>query len=164
MQWSYTCSPSAGPAVEVEYEMFVHKLYVSQAAVQLKLTASQNVNATVIDLLNGDCALRTNFVDKSFEPVLPFIWSTVRPVGISIVTAYIYSALVGGDSCDKSSCTQITDDSVLGANRSSIAQGIDVSLQAGKTSIITKYIGGASTDAFEDPQSTALNASWSAAQ
>jgi trehalose/maltose hydrolase-like predicted phosphorylase len=123
----------------------------------------QNVNVTVIDLLNGDCALRTDFVDKSYEPVLPFIWSAVRPVGISNVTAYIYSALVGDDSCDKTSRTQITDDTVLGANSSSIAQGINVSLQAGKTSIITKYIGGASTDAFDDPQSTALNASWSAA-
>jgi trehalose/maltose hydrolase-like predicted phosphorylase len=163
MQWSYTWSPSVGPAVDVEYEMFVHKLYVNQAAVQLKLTSLQNVNVTVIDLLNGDCALRTDFVDKSYEPVLPFIWSAVRPVGISNVTAYIYSALVGDDSCDKTSRTQITDDTVLGANSSSIAQGINVSLQAGKTSIITKYIGGASTDAFDDPQSTALNASWSAA-
>lgn len=164
MQWSYTWSPSAGPAVDVEYEMFVHKLYVNQAAVQLKLTSSRNVNATVIDLLDGDCALRTDFVDKKFEPVLPLIWSAVRPLGVQNVTAYIYSALVGDDTCDKSSRTQITDDTVLGANSSSIAQSIDVSLRAGKTSTITKYIGGASTDAFGDPQNTALNASWSAAQ
>jgi trehalose/maltose hydrolase-like predicted phosphorylase len=144
--------------------MFVHKLYVNQAAVQLKLTSSRDVNATVIDLLNGDCALRTDFVDKQFEPVLPFIWSAVRPLGIENVTAYIYSALVGDDSCNTTSRTQITDDTVLGANSSSIAQAMDVSLKAGQTSIVTKYIGGASSDAFEDPQSAALNASWSAAQ
>jgi trehalose/maltose hydrolase-like predicted phosphorylase len=164
MQWSYTWSPSTGPAIDVEYEMFVHKLYVNQAAVQLKLTSSRDVNATVIDLLNGDCALRTDFVDKQFEPVLPFIWSAVRPLGIENVTAYIYSALVGDDSCNTTSRTQITDDTVLGANSSSIAQAMDVSLKAGQTSIVTKYIGGASSDAFEDPQSAALNASWSAAQ
>jgi trehalose/maltose hydrolase-like predicted phosphorylase len=164
MQWSYTWSPSAGPAINVEYEMFVHKLYVNLAVVQLKLTSSQNVNVTVIDLLNGDGALRTDFVDKNYEPVLPFIWSAVRPLGISNVTAYIYSALVRDVSYDNSTRTQITDESLVGANSSSIAQGIDVSLQAGKTSTITKYVGGASTDAFEDPQTTALNASWSAAQ
>lgn len=164
MQWAYTWSPSSGPAIGVEYEMFVHKLYVNQATVQLKLTSSRDANVTVIDLLNGDCALRTDFVDKKFEPELPFIWSAVRPRGIENVTAYIYSALVGDDSCNKDSRTEITDNAVTGANGSSIAQAMNVSLEAGKTSIIRKYIGGASSDAFEDPQSTALNASWSAAQ
>jgi trehalose/maltose hydrolase-like predicted phosphorylase len=85
-------------------------------------------------------------------------------LGIENVTAYIYSAMVGDDSCDTTSRTQIKDDTVLGANSSSIAQSMDVSLKAGQTSTITKYVGGASSDAFEDPQSTALNASWSAAQ
>jgi trehalose/maltose hydrolase-like predicted phosphorylase len=140
MQWSYTWSPSIGPAIDVEYEMFVHKLYVNQAAVQLKLTSSRDVNATVIDLLNGDCALRTDFVDKKFEPVLPFIWSAVRPLGIENVTAYIYSAMVGDDSCDTTSRTQIKDDTVLGANSSSIAQSMDVSLKAGQTSTITNTL------------------------
>lgn len=164
MQWSYTWSPSAGPAIDIEYEMFVHKLYVNQAAVQVKLTTSRDTNATVIDLLNGDCALRTQFSDKGYEPILPFIWSAVKPTGIENVTAYIYSALVGDDSCDKDSRTEIEDENVVGANSSSIAQAMSLNLKAGRTSIVTKYIGGASSDAFEDPQSTALNASWSAAQ
>lgn len=164
MRWSYTWSPSNGPSVDIEYEMFVHKLYVNQAAVQLKLTPSKDVNASVIDLLDGDCALRTQFVEKGYEPVLPFIFSAVRPSGIENVTAYIYSALVGDDSCDKESRTHITDESLVGANSSSIAQSMVVELKAGRTSTVTKYIGGASSDAFEDPQTTALNASWSAAQ
>jgi trehalose/maltose hydrolase-like predicted phosphorylase len=164
MSWSYTWTPSDGSVVDVEYEMFVHKLYVNQAAVQLKLTPSKDVNASVIDLLDGDCALRTQFVDKQYEPVLPFIWSAVRPSGIENVTAYIYSALVGDDSCNKESRKEITDENLTGANSSSIAQSMDVELKAGRTSAVTKYIGGASSDAFEDPQNTALNASWSAAQ
>jgi trehalose/maltose hydrolase-like predicted phosphorylase len=164
MQWSYTWSPSDGPAVDIEYEMFVHKLYVNQAAVQLKLKPSGDLNASVIDLLDGDCALRTQFVDKGCETILPFIWSAVRPSGIENVTAYTYSALVGDDSCDKGSRTNITDESLIGTNSSSIAQIMKMELKAGRTSIVTKYIGGASSDAFEDPQTTARNASWSAAQ
>jgi trehalose/maltose hydrolase-like predicted phosphorylase len=164
MRWSYTWCPSDGPAVDVEYEMFVHKLYVNQAAVQLKLTPSKDVNASVIDLLDGDCALRTNSFEKGYDPVLPFIFSAVKPSGIEDVAAYIYSALVGDDSCDKESRTHIIDESLIGANSSSIAQSLDVELKARRTSIVTKYIGGASSDAFEDPQTTALNASWSAAQ
>ncbi|KAM0714374.1 hypothetical protein Q7P37_010161 [Cladosporium fusiforme] len=164
MQWSYTWSPVNGPAVDVEYEMFVHKLYVNQAVVRLKLTSTRDINATVIDLLNGDCALRTDFVDKKYEPALPFIWSAVRPFGIDNVTAYIYSALVADDNNNKNSTrSEFSDEDLFGANSSSIAQALDVNLKAGSTSTFTKYIGGASTDAFDDPQSTALNASWSAA-
>ena len=164
MRWSYTWRPSDGPAVEIEFEMFVHKLHVNQAAVQLKLRSSKDANVSVIDLLDGDCALRTQFVDKGYESVLPFIWSAVRPSGIENVTAYIYSALVGDESCDKDSRTNIMDENLIGVNSSTIAQSMDVELKAGKTSVVTKYIGGASSDAFEDPQTTALNASWSAAQ
>ena len=49
-------------------------------------------------------------------------------------------------------------------NSSSIAQSVTVALAAGKTSTTTKYIGGASGDAFENPQAVALNASWAAAK
>jgi trehalose/maltose hydrolase-like predicted phosphorylase len=41
---------------------------------------------------------------------------------------------------------------------------MSVSLSAGKTSTVTKYIGGASSDAFGDPQNTALNAVQAATQ
>ncbi|KAK3067351.1 alpha,alpha-trehalase ath1 [Teratosphaeriaceae sp. CCFEE 6253] len=163
MSWSYTWSPSNESAVDVEYTMLVHKLYVNQAAIQLKLTASRDANATVIDVLAGDCAVRTNFVGKGYMPVYPTIWSAVSPLGIDNVTAYIASSLVGDDSCDSSSRTNFTDISVIGANDSSIAQAMSVTLKAGQTSVITKYVGGASTDAFSDPESAAVNGSWSGA-
>lgn len=163
MQWSYTWSPAGGPPVDVEYEMFVHKLHVNQAVVRLKLTAARDVNATVVDVLNGDCALRTDFVEKKYEPAMPFIWSAVRPWGIGNVTAYIYSALVSDGGNGNGTRSEFSNEKFIGANSSSIAQSLSVNLKAGSTSTFTKYIGGASTDAFDDPQSTALNASWSAA-
>ncbi|TKA46004.1 hypothetical protein B0A55_13606, partial [Friedmanniomyces simplex] len=163
MSWAYTWSPSNESAIDVEYTMLVHKLYVNQAAVQLKMTASRDVNASVIDLLDGDCAVRTNFVGKGFESAHPTIWSAVSPVGVDNVTAYIASSMVGDDSCDAASRTNYTMQSVIGANSSSIAQAMNVALKAGQTSIVTKYVGGASTDAFSNPQSTAMNGSWSAA-
>ncbi|KAK5135254.1 hypothetical protein LTR08_005504 [Meristemomyces frigidus] len=164
MLWSYTWSPSNGPAIDVEYSMLVHKLYVNQAAIQLKVTASRDVNASVIDVLDGDCAVRTNFVEKAYEPVLPMINTAVRPNGIDNITAYIYSTMVGDDSCDSGSRRNYTMQSVIGANSSSIAQAMDIVLKAGQTSIVTKYVGGASTDAFSDPQNAALNGSWTAAR
>ncbi len=158
MSWTYTWTPSSGSAIDIEYSMFVHKLHVNQAAVQLKMTAQDDAKVSVIDLHDGDCAVRTDFVAKGYEQNTPIIWSAVSPDGLSDIHAYLYSAMIGDDSCDASSRTQYTDKSVIGQNKSSIAQAVDVSLSAGKTSTITKYIGGASSDAFDDPQSTAMAA------
>ncbi|KAK0837252.1 alpha,alpha-trehalase ath1 [Friedmanniomyces endolithicus] len=163
MSWSYTWSPASEVAIDIEYTMMVHKLYVNQAAVQLKMTASRDVNASVIDLLDGDCAVRTNFVGKGYESAHPTIWTAVSPVGVSNVTAYIASSMVGDDSCNSASRASYNMTSVIGTNSSSIAQTMNVALKAGKTSIVTKYVGGASTDAFSDPKSTAMNGSWSGA-
>ena len=162
MIWSYTWTPSSGTPIEIYYTMFVHKLYVNQAAVQLQITAQDDVDASVIDILDGDGALRTTFVDSGFDDHVPVIWSAVSPNGLEDISAYVYSTVVG-DDCDLSGRTQYTEKSVIGGNSSSIAQAIPVSLSAGKTSTVNKYIGGASSDAFDDPQATALAALRSAA-
>ena len=162
MNWSYTWTPSGSSAIDVEYSMFVHKLYVNQAAIQLRLTAKADTEVSVIDVLNGDGAMRTDFVDKAYEKVWPMIWTAVSPNGLPNIHAYVYSALVGDDSCHAGRRTEVTDNSVIGANSSSIAQAIPVSLTAGQTSTVHKYVGAASSDAFEDPQNTALKAAWAA--
>lgn len=160
LTWSYTWTPGSGAEIYVEYAMLVHKLNVNQAAVQLRLSAASETEVTVVDVLEGDCAVRTDFVDKGSSNTNATIWSAVRPTGISNVTAYIYSTLVG----DGISSTQtITDNPSIGGNASSIAQSASVRLQDGTTTIITKFVGGASTDAFPDPQSVAQSASASAA-
>lgn len=163
MNWSYTWTPSSGSAIDVEYSMFVHKLHINQAAVQLRLTAREDTDVSVIDLLNGDCALRTDFIEKSYEPVFPVIWTAVSPNGLPDVHAYIFSATIGDESCDFPRRTQVTDESIIGANSSSIAQAIPVSLRAGQTSTIHKFVGAASSDAFDQPLNTALEALWAAA-
>ena len=161
MIWSYTWTPSSGSPIDIYYTMFIHKLYVNQAAVQLSMTANSDMKVSVIDVLEGDCAVRTNFIDKGYNDGFPIIWSAVSPDGLNDISAYVFSAMVGED-CDYSSRTQYTKKSIIGGNSSSIAQAMDVSLSAGKASVVTKYIGGASSDAFENPQSTALGAMWKA--
>lgn len=161
LSWNYTWAPAGGsPPLSVAYTMLVHKLLVNQAAVRLSLTAAEDTSVTVTDVLEGDCAVRTDFVDKGSDPNGSVIWTAVRPSGIGDVAAYIYSTLSG----EGTSTTQTAADSPLvGANQSSIAQSAQVSLKAGSTVSITKYVGGASTDAFADPQAVARNASSAAA-
>ncbi|TKA70610.1 hypothetical protein B0A49_07257, partial [Cryomyces minteri] len=157
MRWSCTWTPQGEPAIDVEYSMFVSKLYVNRAAVQLKLTPSRDMNVTVMDILDGDCAQRTDFVNKSYQANSSTIWTAVRPNGIANVTANVYSTMAG--DFNSSTRANVLDPSVIGTNSSSIAQSFNASLTAGQTATIEKFIGGASTDAFMDPQLTAEVAS-----
>ncbi|KAF2398421.1 hypothetical protein EJ06DRAFT_480350 [Trichodelitschia bisporula] len=156
--WEYTWTPN-NVSFDIVYSAFVHKLNVNQAAVQLSITPSEDANFTVIDVLEGDCAVRTDFINKSFVADSPTIWSAVRPVGISNVTAYIYSTLAGDSTVNLASRAHVLGAPFMGANDSSIAQAVTVNGVKNRTSVITKYIGGASTDAYPDPQSTAKSAS-----
>ncbi|KAI7782888.1 hypothetical protein LA080_012761 [Diaporthe eres] len=158
MSWNYTWTPDNGTSLGIRYTVFVHKLNVNQAAVQLNIAAESDLNVTVTDVIDGDSAVRTDFEDKGSENST--IWTAVRPNGISNVTAYVYSTLSG----DGISTTQpITDSTDFGRNQSTIEQSAEVSIRGGSSTTITKYIGGASTDAFPDPQSVAREASSSAA-
>jgi trehalose/maltose hydrolase-like predicted phosphorylase len=159
LTWTYTWTPPGAPALSIEYSMFIHKLHVNMGAVRLKITPSQDSNVTIIDALNGDCAVRSDFSDKGLEPNVSTIWSAVRPHWVGNVTAYLYSTLQADSSIDESTRVEFTDTAYIGGNKSSIAQAVSAYLKAGKTSVITKFVGGASSDAFEDPQGTARNAS-----
>lgn len=159
MEWDFTWSPTEQVVLDIEYEMFLHKLYINLAVVQLRISSREkDTNVTITDIFNGDCAVRTNFVNSSLEQN-GTIWTAVQPNGISNVTAYIYSTLVGDKSIDMSSGTQVTDPNIIGTNSSGIGQSVQASLKQGRKTTVTKYIGGASSDAFADPQSVARNAS-----
>jgi trehalose/maltose hydrolase-like predicted phosphorylase len=163
MQWKYTWT-AGGCELGVKYEMFVHKLYVNLAAVRLSLSSTNGpCNATVLDVFEGDGAQRTDFVDKGTDGN-GTIYSAVRPNGINNVTAYIYSTLTGDGPVDLSTVQQVNNSAYLGANQSSIAQSVSLQLSKGEPAVITKFVGGASTDAFPDPQAVARNASIAGAQ
>lgn len=160
LYWNYTWTPAGSSPIAIAYTMLVHKLLVNQAAVQLTLTASEDVNVTVTDVLEGDCAVRTDFADKGSEAASNIIWTAVRPTGIDNVTAYIYSTLSG----DRTLTVQnASESSSASGNQSSIVQSVQVSLKSASPLSVAKYIGGASTDAFDDPQTVARDASSSAA-
>lgn len=162
LSWRYMWKPGGGEVIKVEYNMFVHKLHVNQAAVQLKLTATRDTNVTIYDVLEGDCAVRTEFVDKKYETETPTIWSAVRPTNFTNRAAYIYSTLRGGRDIDLNTRAPVIE-GIFGGNHSSIAQSIKVNLTAFRTVEVGKFIGAASSDAFPDPKKTASAASISGA-
>ncbi|KAF2852223.1 carbohydrate-binding module family 32 protein [Plenodomus tracheiphilus IPT5] len=164
--WRYNWTPGGDGdgMIDVEYEMFVHKLFVNKAAVRLKLTATRDVNVTVYDVLDGEAAVRSDFVEKKFEEDVPTIWSAVRPGNVTDVTAYVYSTLRGSEWVDFSTRSEVEDGVFGTGNGSTIAQSLRVELIAFRPTELTKFVGVASTDAFPNPQETAKNASCSGAE
>ncbi|KAL8682840.1 MAG: hypothetical protein Q9186_001169 [Xanthomendoza sp. 1 TL-2023] len=157
--WHFTWTPADhdGLSLDMTYVMFAHKLYINQAYVQLQITPSADCEASIVNVLDGTSAVRTNFVSSGTDG--SHIYTTVSPAGISNVTAYIYAAMAATQEVDASTFTQVKDKSYLGANDSSIAQAASASLKTGTTTTITKFVGIASSDGFSDPQNVAKAAS-----
>lgn len=153
--WEYTWTPQ-NISYAIKYRMFAHKLYVNQAVVQLQIIPSQDTEVTIANVLDGTAAVRTDFADKGIDGKA--IYSAVRPNGINNVTAYVYAAIEGSHEFDMSTLSLIADKPYIGGNESSIAQGVTARLKAHKAATITKYVGGATTDGFVNPQGTARNA------
>ncbi|KAG5791914.1 hypothetical protein H9Q69_009055, partial [Fusarium xylarioides] len=158
LEWSYTWKPKGKGAYEIKYRLFAHKLYVNQAIVDLTVVPSTDSEATIVNVIGGYSAVRSEFV-KSGEDDDGAIFSAVRPVGIANVTAYIYAQVNGAKSLDLSRRKLVHGKPYLHTNESSIAQAIPVKFSAGVPVQITKYVGAASSDAFDDPAKIAKEAS-----
>lgn len=156
--WSYTWSPanSSGLSFNISYTMFAHKLYVNQGFVQLQIQPSADINVSIVNVLDGTSAVRTNFTSSGMEGTQ--IYSAVTPYNVNNVTAYIYASMEGSAEVDATSLALVTDKLYIGVNQSSIAQAANAALKAGQTTTMTKYVGGATSDGFLDPQRTAQGA------
>jgi trehalose/maltose hydrolase-like predicted phosphorylase len=161
LSWDYTWSPKGqNGSYHINYRLFASKLDINQAVVRLSVTPTADANATIVNVLDGYAAVRTNFVTSGNDS--DAIYSAVSPTGVSNVTAYIYAVLDGDDAVDLSSANIVSDKPYVHSNDSSIAQAVDVRFRAGKTVTVTKFVGAASTDAFADPQTTAKEAALTA--
>ena len=157
MNWAYIWTPSTGSAsLNITYQLFTHKLRVNQAFVQLQVTSSQDINATISNIIEGDCAVRTTFEEKGQDGNL--IYSSVKPLGIENVTAYIYAGIQGPTGFNASSGNIIDSSEGISSNQSSIGLAHDIKLSAGQQVTFTKYVGIASSDGFQDPKNVAKSA------
>ena len=156
--WSYTWSPKNAndTSFKITYTMFLHKVYVNQAFIQMQITPSADCNASIVNVIDGTSAVRTNFTSSGMEGTA--IYTAVYPNNVNNVTAYIYTAMEASGEVNASSLTIVSDKLYLGVNDSSIAQSASAALKAGQTTIVTKYVGGATSDGFVDPQRTARGA------
>lgn len=161
LNWKYTWKPKSSNAtassLQISFQLFAHKLEINKAVVRMSVTPTGNANATVVNVLDGFAAVRSSFVKSGTDGEA--IYSAVTPQGVQNVTAYVYATLDGSSGVNLTSAKEVTNKPYIHGNASTIAQAVDVKLQAGKTLTVTKYVGIASTDAFPDPQAVAKAAS-----
>lgn len=159
LEWSYQWTPEGkNGSYNINYRLFANKLHVNQAVVDMSIIPSADSEATIANVIDGYSAVRTDFVESG-EDKDGAIFSAVRPIGIANVTAYIYAQVTGSKSLDLSKRQLVRDKPYVHTNDSSVAQAIPVKFSAGKAVRITKYVGAASSDAFDDPKMTAKQAS-----
>ncbi|KAJ6019886.1 hypothetical protein N7499_002973 [Penicillium canescens] len=154
LQWTYQWTPQGNKSsFQITYRLFTNKLYINQAVVDMEVVSSADAEGMIVNVLEGTAAVRTDFVESGEDSGA--IYTAVRPNGIANVTAYIYAGMDGSSGVDMSSAKLAFNKPYVSTNASSIAQSVDVKFQAGKPVRVTKYVGGASTDAFADPKSVA---------
>jgi trehalose/maltose hydrolase-like predicted phosphorylase len=154
LSWSYQWKPKGDfGSFKIKYRLFANKLYVNQAVVDMEIVPSQDSNGTIANVLEGYSAVRTDFVKSGEDNGA--IYSAVRPNGIANVTAYIYANLTATSNVDLSSRKLVDNKPYVSHNSSSIAQTVPVTFKKGQTVRVTKFVGGASTDAFANPQDVA---------
>jgi len=159
MRWKYDWAVNdVGTVVSVQYTMFVNKLHINRAAVQVELKATRDLELIVIDILDGDCAVRTNFVEKHHHPDSSTICTSVRPRGIAHLTGNVCSSL------RSRAFSQSQPFETQSKSPSTIAQSGSIKLRREETVVVSKFIGAASGDAFTDPQSVALESSLAGAK
>ncbi|MCJ1409285.1 hypothetical protein MMC19_003364 [Ptychographa xylographoides] len=157
--WSYLWTPQdlQGVSFNIAYTLFTNKLYINQGVSHLEITPSQDCNVSIVNVLDGRCAVRTDFVGSGVDGQQ--IYTAVRPNGVGNVTAYVYAGMQASAEVDMATLAVVSNEPYIGANDSTIAQAAQASLKAGQTTTVTKFVGGASSDGFSDPQGQAKNAS-----
>jgi len=157
--WRYTWTPedSQGPSFNIQYELFTNKLFVNQGVVRLQIQPSADCNVSIVNIIDGRNAVRTASAGTGVDGHQ--IYTAVHPSGVQNVTAYLYAVMEATPEVDTSTLTLISDQPYLGVNDSTIAQSAQGKLKAGQVTTVTKYVGGATSDGFSDPQGLAKNAS-----
>ena len=157
MHWQYTWAPNDSVSLDITFSLFAHKRYPTRAVTQLNITPKTDVNASIVNILDGTSAVRSDFLQQGTDE--KSIYTSLSPVGVGNVTAFVYATLAASNDVDLSTLQEVDRKPYLGANSSSTAQAVAANLKAGQSTTITKFVGAASSDGFEQPKSVAKNGS-----
>lgn len=132
------------------------------AAIRLEIVPTTAINVTVTDLIDGRGAVRTDTHATGMLSNSSTIYSAVSPNWLGNITGWIFST-TQGEAISTSSRTNASASFYRPSNDSTIGQAWTIALPRGVSTVITKFVGIASSDGFTNPELTARNASLTAA-
>jgi trehalose/maltose hydrolase-like predicted phosphorylase len=132
-------------------------------AVQASITPSASISGTITDLLDGSSAARSYLNAKGIDANGSTIYSSVHPMGLANITAYVVSGANFSNAYTDLSSRAAANGSFVGDNSTTIGQTYNINLKAGETATFYKFVGVASNDKFSDVEDVARSAQ-SAAQ
>jgi trehalose/maltose hydrolase-like predicted phosphorylase len=153
----------SGLTLVIDCSVVAHMTRINLGMIKCEVTPSESGDIILTDILDGQGAQRTSFVDKGLEKD-DTIWTSVKPAGIDNVTAFEVSTL-DFDFTSKQglvvegSRKNAEQRAWVSGNESTISQEFTLETTKGETLTILKYVGIASTDAFpKDTSTVAQNA------
>ncbi len=148
----------------LNFTVLAHQESLNLGVVRLDILVDYDTIITATDVLDGSGAARTTFSEKSVESSENMIWTSVKPLGLDHVLAYEYStvALEMGSQQDLENAEASREIALrrpwISQNESTVAQSWNLTVKAGRPVTIYKYVGIASSDAFQQSaQSVARN-------
>lgn len=160
-EWNYTWSPTTNSTYNVSFATFFSRERPNVVAVKATIVSSTDVEGQVTDLLDGRSAVRSTMSSKGWDNGTT-IFSALNPGNLPDVTGFVVSGVDFPNNCtDISSRVSPTGD-YISSNDTTIGQSFNVSLKAGETATFYKFVGIASSDKFNDPESVARAAQKSA--
>ncbi|TVY51212.1 Acid trehalase, partial [Lachnellula cervina] len=153
--WKYTWSPKdTNVSFDCEYTALADRARPNVAATQVRVTPrGGNVNASIIDKLDGRSAVRSSLVKKGMDNDSS-IYVANHANGRPEMKAWMFSKMnISGTNGSSRRESLFLDDS----NDMSIGQEWDISFFDGEPVVFTKFVGVADSNHFSNAEQTARN-------
>ena len=158
-EWSYKWSPAHSHAsFDISYTTIFSRERPNVIAVTASITPSADISGTVTDLLDGQSAVRSYLNEKGLDKQGNTIYTSVHPNGLANITGYVVSGVDVSNKYIDSGSRKTAQGPFVSTQESTIGQTFDINLKKGETATFYKYVGVASSDKFQDPESVARKA------
>ncbi|KAI6248361.1 Acid trehalase [Erysiphe necator] len=165
-KWQFTWTPTVNSdkiSFDIIYKVISHRVIPNLWAVEAQVTASDDINGTVTDLLDGRSSLRSYLnvkgMDESEDNNFHTIYSSVHPDGLENVTAWLVSGADFSNKYTDLNSRRLAAHGLLHLETervdSTIGQTFDVYLKKNEPAVFHKFVTIASTDKFPQPERTA---------
>ncbi|RKF63356.1 Acid trehalase [Erysiphe neolycopersici] len=167
-EWHYTWTPtvvhSHNISFDIHYKVITHRNIPNIWAIEARVSASDDVNGTVTDLLDGRSSLRSYLnakgIDQKTDDNFHTIYTSVHPDGLENTTAWLVSGVdFNNKYIDINSRRKAAVHGPLQHDKrvdsTTIGQTFDIFLKKNEPVVLHKFVSVASTDKFSRPEKTA---------